>query len=118
VEYGHTSDYFYSGHTGTIAVIFFEARKLNLPKFMQLSIVASTVYIVAMLLVMRVHYTADIFAGWFFAGWFYELVDEWLEWFDVVINSPYRLFEIVKERVKSKLEKDEEGTSLFDIQHG
>jgi hypothetical protein len=78
VEYGHTSDYFFSGHTGTVIILFLEAKKLNLSFIVQSLLILSMFYIVLMLLVARVHYTADVFGGVFFAGFCYEMTDKHL----------------------------------------
>ncbi len=103
VFYDHTSDYFFSGHTGTLVILYLESRKLNLPIWIKGCLILSTIYIILMLLIGRVHYTIDIFGGFIYSLYFYDLVDKNLSFFDQLMNCPYKLVEIVREKVKQKL---------------
>lgn len=82
VYYEHTSDYFFSGHTGTLMVLYLQSRKLNFPKYIQFYFLFTLVYMIIMLLVARVHYTIDIFGGLIFSLYFYRIVEDNLSIFD------------------------------------
>ena len=103
VAYDHTSDYFFSGHTGTLVILYLEVKNLNLPKIVQYYFILCIIYIIFMLLVARVHYTSDVVAGFLFAGFFYEFTDRHLSFFDMIVNSPYKIFMILKEKVQKEL---------------
>ncbi len=105
VFYEHTSDYFFSGHTGTLVILYLESRKLNLPIWIKGYLIFSTIYIILMLLIGRVHYTIDVFGGLIYSLYIYDLIDKNLSFFDQLMNCPYRLIDIVKEKVKQKLLK-------------
>lgn len=103
VFYEHTSDYFFSGHTGTLVILILESSKLNMSIWVRGYLILGTIYIIFMLLIGRVHYTIDIFGGLFYSLYFYKLVDENLSFFDQIMNAPYNLVDVVKEKVKQKL---------------
>ena len=96
VSYGHTSDYFFSGHTGTLVILLLEARNLNLPKFIQIHFIFTLVYMIFMLLVARVHYTIDIVGGLIYSAVFYRIVGENLSFFDHLMNAPFKIISVVK----------------------
>lgn len=103
VFYEHTSDYFFSGHTGTLVILILESKKLNLPIWVKGYLIFGTIYIILMLLIGRVHYTIDVFGGLVYSWYFYKIVDRNLSFFDQIMNAPYRLVDIVQEKVKRKL---------------
>lgn len=74
VFYEHTSDYYFSGHTGTLVILYLECERLNFPKWIQWYCLFALFYMIFMLLVARVHYTIDIFGGFLYAVVFYRLV--------------------------------------------
>jgi len=71
VFYEHTSDYFFSGHTGTLMILILESRKLDLPVWIRVSLIFGAFYIILMLLIGRVHYTIDVFGGFIYSMYFY-----------------------------------------------
>jgi membrane-associated phospholipid phosphatase len=73
----------------------------------------STLYIVFMLVVSRVHYTIDVFGGLFFAGFCFWMVDNYTWVFDQVMNAPYRVVQIVKQKVQKRFD-DYKGNS-YDV---
>lgn len=103
VFYEHTSDYFFSGHTGTLVILILESKKLKLPIWVKGYLIFGTIYIILMLLIGRVHYTIDVFGGLVYSWYFYKIVDRNLSFFDQILNAPYRLVDIVQEKVKRKL---------------
>ena len=83
VPYGRARDFFYSGHTGFI-VFFIQSVEYPLAKAMA-SIVL--VYVVALLLIARVHYTIDVVGGALFSILFYRLVRNNIQKCDRVVSQ-------------------------------
>jgi hypothetical protein len=69
VPYGVARDFFYSGHTGFM-VFCCSVWSLTPSKFMKYFLIIGTIQVIAMLLITRVHYSIDIFAGFLFSRWF------------------------------------------------
>jgi hypothetical protein len=73
VPYGVARDFFYSGHTGFMT--FCCSLWSSTPsKFMKYFMVIGTIQVIAMLLITRVHYSIDIFAGFLFSRWFTMII--------------------------------------------
>jgi len=86
VPYGRGSDFFYSGHAGFVVICLREWSYLGFKK-MQIFLSAVLAFTIFILLVYRIHYTADIFAGVFFADWCFLIVSRNQDWFDKIIIS-------------------------------
>jgi hypothetical protein len=84
VPYGRGSDFFFSGHSGFLVICLREWGYLGYKK-MRNFISVVLVYTVFILLVYRIHYTADIFTGVFFADWCYLTVKNNQEFFDKLL---------------------------------
>jgi xanthine/uracil permease len=90
VPYDHTRDFFYSGHTGTLTLMFVESVRLRM-KVMSILAAVSWFFMVNMLLITKVHYMADIAGGLIFALWFYWLGAKIVVYVDKLISLPYVL---------------------------
>jgi hypothetical protein len=73
VPYGKARDFFYSGHTGfmTFCTALVASTK---SKFMKYFMVFGTIQVITMLLITRVHYSIDVFAGFIVARWFTMII--------------------------------------------
>lgn len=73
VPYGITRDFFYSGHTGfmVFSCSIWSATK---SKFMKCFMIIGTVQVIWLLLITRVHYAIDVFAGFVFSRWFTMII--------------------------------------------
>jgi hypothetical protein len=90
VPYDRTRDFFYSGHTGSLAIIILEFYTLGYKWFTLVPLVC-TIYMMNMLLITRVHYTVDVAAGLIYAFIFYGLAEQIVSYFDWLISLPYLL---------------------------
>ena len=88
VPYEHTRDFFFSGHTGGITIIFTEMYKLRFGVPGVISFLA-LIFMMNMLLLTRVHYSIDIIAGFLFAIWFYRISERILYYTDRLFSLPY-----------------------------
>lgn len=88
VPYDHTRDFFYSGHTGTLTLIFYEMCTLRL-KVLAILAFMSLIYMMNMLTITRVHYTVDIIGGLVFALFFYRTSKRVFIYFDKLFSLPY-----------------------------
>ena len=76
-SYGHTADFYFSGHTGNGLMVLIEVNSMLKGKWRYLMIPMTLWYIhvVSCMLYTRSHYTADIFTGFLFASWLYLMYD-------------------------------------------
>lgn len=88
VPYDHTRDFFYSGHTGSLTVIFLEMATLDIKPLAILAFL-SLVFMMNLLLITKVHYVIDIVGGLVMAIWFYRLSTRIVIYFDKLISLPY-----------------------------
>jgi len=86
VPYGRGSDFFFSGHSGFVVICLNEWKKLGFKKLKYFcsALLLLTIFI---LLVYRIHYTADIFTGVFFADYCYMVVSKHQDKIDRVLIS-------------------------------
>jgi hypothetical protein len=73
VPYDHTRDFYYSGHTGCLTIILLEFSQLTVKykhRVYGLTFIC-LVYMMNMLIITRVHYTADVIGGLVFSIYFY-----------------------------------------------
>ncbi len=96
VPYDKTADYFYSGHTGSVVIFCLELFNLNVRFGVKMVAFTAAVYIMAMLVVLRVHYTIDVVGAGVYAAFFYQFVNSYIESFDRVFNAPFALANIIK----------------------
>lgn len=90
VPYDHTRDFFYSGHTGTLTVIFLFMIDLKL-RDMAIFAFLSLLFMMNLLLITKVHYVVDIAGGLIYAAWFYRLTRRFVFYFDKLVSLPYVL---------------------------
>lgn len=90
VPYDHTRDFFYSGHTGTLTVIFLFMMDLKL-RGMAILALLSLLFMMNLLLITKVHYVVDVAGGLIFAAWFYRLANSLVLYFDKLVSLPYVL---------------------------
>ena len=88
VPYDHTRDFFYSGHTGTLTLLFMEFVSLKLKVFSVL-VGISWIFMLNVLLITKVHYMADIVGGLIFSLWFYRTAERIVIYFDKLLSLPY-----------------------------
>lgn len=88
VPYDHTRDFFYSGHTGTLTVIFLEMVTLDIKSLAILAFL-SLLFMMNLLLITKVHYVIDIVGGLIMAVWFYRLSIRIVIYFDKLLTLPY-----------------------------
>jgi len=74
VPYGRGSDFFFSGHSGFLVICALEWHKAKMSKIRNF-VIAILIYTILILLVYRIHYSIDIFAGVFFADWCFYKID-------------------------------------------
>lgn len=80
VPYDHTRDFYYSGHTGAMTLILLEFSQLTVKNGRKVSgyiwvfAFVCLIYMMNMLIITRVHYTADVVGGLIFSVYFYWLV--------------------------------------------
>jgi hypothetical protein len=78
------SDFYFSGHTSTFTFFLlycfiYEWENTKIQKIAQKFAIVSLIYIISLLIVFRIHYTADIFTGFiftlliFFTSRYYEI---------------------------------------------
>jgi len=95
VPYGKGSDFFYSGHSGFLVICAKELHKGKHSRFRNFAIF-SLIFTMLTLLVYRIHYFVDIFAGVFFADWSFFRVDQLKEYLDpLYIKIMYKLQTLV-----------------------
>jgi hypothetical protein len=101
VPYDNTSDYFFSGHTGAVILFYLEVKKLNFNVKYRLFSICVIVYMIAMLIVFRVHYIIDIIGGVVYAGFTYKIVADNLILVDKVVNKPYDVSMYLYRKIKN-----------------
>ena len=79
--YGKQSDFFYSGHIGFSLMLILENHSMKYTKCVYFGIF-STIYVGFTLLVFRVHYTIDLFAGLVMAHYWFMLTGKISDWVD------------------------------------
>lgn len=99
VPYDHTRDFYYSGHTGTIAIFFIESfllphRALTMFLFITLT------YMVLMLTITRVHYTTDIIGGLIFSLFCHKIGTLTIYYFDWTLSFPFFIASKIRSKIK------------------
>lgn len=107
VPYGRTSDFFFSGHCGFLAICFFEWRSLGWPR-MQVAVFIGGLYLAFVLLALKVHYIIDITSGVMLAHYFHIISEHYHERLE---KSLYKLQIYLSEKlgclnIKEDLEKE------------
>ena len=74
VTYGVANDYFFSGHTGIAVLGAMEAARFQ-KKWLTVTAIAVVVFEIAVVLILRAHYTMDVFAGGVTALWVATVCD-------------------------------------------
>lgn len=87
VPYDHTRDFFYSGHTGILVVVFCELYTLGLKKA-ALICGMCICYIIILLLSTQVHYTTDVFAGFIMGLYVHGMVNQYIYYIDYFLTLP------------------------------
>jgi hypothetical protein len=87
VTYGVTTDYFFSGHTAIAVLGATELARFD-KRWLTVLGVAIVVFEVATVLVLRAHYTMDVFTGIITALWVAELCKRISPSLDTLINKP------------------------------
>lgn len=92
VSYGRESDFFFSGHTGFLVLCLCEwnAKKNRLMTFSTGLVLA---FVIPVLLIFKIHYTIDIFAGAIVAHWIFLLVDRNQKKVESTIDQVVETFE-------------------------
>ena len=90
VPYDHTRDFFQSGHTGTLTLIFLEfyTLKMKIPLYI---LVVCYLYEINVLVTCRCHYSIDIVGGLVWVCFWFWLVERYVIWFDKLLSLPYKL---------------------------
>jgi len=86
VPYGRGSDFFFSGHSGFLVLCANEWHKIGIKK-MRNFVILVLGYTIFTLLVYRIHYSIDIFAGVFYADWCFHKVDLYKDSIDGFFGS-------------------------------
>jgi len=112
VPYGKGSDFFYSGHSGFLVICAKELHAGKNKKSRNFAIV-SLIYTMLILMVYRIHYLVDIFAGVFFADWCFFRVDQLKKWLDplyckIMDKVQNKAFECFKKCYKGKSKPQEQ----------
>jgi hypothetical protein len=81
VTYGVANDYFFSAHTGIAVLGAIEAARFQRVWLTTLA-VAIVVFEVAVVLILRAHYTMDVFTGAMAALWVATICDRIAPWID------------------------------------
>lgn len=95
VPYDHTRDFFYSGHTGSLTIILLEFSQFTVLKgkkwvgYIWVATFFCLIYMMNLLIITRVHYTADVIGGLVFSIYFYWLTCSYLKELDKLISLPY-----------------------------
>jgi hypothetical protein len=76
VTYGVANDYFFSGHTGIAVFGAIELARLRPPRLLALAVIV-VVFEIGAVLILRAHYTMDVFTGIVAALWVAQ-ASEWL----------------------------------------
>ncbi len=103
-SYDHTADYYYSGHTGCLMIFCLEAHRLKLPIYVQIYFIVCLIYMICLLLVNRVHYTADVFGGILFSLFCHKLIDDNLVTADSIFSLPSKIYNIISNKIKQNME--------------
>lgn len=56
--------------------------------------------LISFLLIGRVHYTIDVFAGFLYAAYIYDLTSKNLAFFDFIFNIPFKLIMLMVNRIR------------------
>jgi hypothetical protein len=71
VPYDHTRDFYYSGHTGLVVILFIEFLTAKQKK-LTILLGLSSIFMMVLLTLTRVHYFIDILGALLFAYWFHR----------------------------------------------
>jgi hypothetical protein len=101
VPYDRTRDFFYSGHTSILIIITLE---LFIIKWYYASLIAflTSIYMMNVLIITRIHYTIDIIAAIIFTVLIYRLVIDILKYVDFLFSIPYYFVRMTYLKVKRK----------------
>jgi hypothetical protein len=78
VPYGHTNDFFFSGHIGCCMLVFLEFSRMGWMKIRWLCI-ATMVCQIILMTITRGHYSIDMITGLFFAHYVHLLTGNYID---------------------------------------
>lgn len=112
VPYGRGSDFFFSGHTGFVIICLCEWRK-NKNSAMTKFIGIGGIYTMFVLILFRIHYIIDIFAGVIVSHWCFMIVDKHKEIIDDTFTGAYGNVKQEFFRFQRKVQNKEIGRHLL-----
>ncbi len=86
VTYGVSNDLFFSGHTALAVLGALEIIQLGGPAWLVLGL-AIAAFEIGTVLILRAHWTMDIFAGAITALWAHQLMTHWAPLVDIYLNT-------------------------------
>ena len=101
VPYDHTRDFFFSGHTGSLTVLTAECYAIANQHLFPF-IFVSLLYMIAMLTIVRVHYTVDVIGGVIFALFMHARATNNIRRLDWLLGLPYTLTKLVIIKIRVK----------------
>ena len=105
VPYDKTRDFFYSGHTSVLSIVFFELRTVRLYKISYICLFC-LVYTIILLSTSQVHYVIDIVGGLIFSNYLYEITVSFLQQIDWLFSQPIVFGFWVYYKIKNGNQKD------------
>jgi len=120
VPYGRGSDFFYSGHAGFLIICAKEMHMAGKLKFRNFNLVV-VAYTILILLIYRIHYSIDIFAGVFFADWVFFRVDSIKDkvdalWLKITLRIKKMFTRKTRVKQNDQVLEDEESLSKREAQ--
>ena len=112
VPYDHTRDFFFSGHTTSIVIILSEIILCRQSKYLIAFCFLTTVFMMATLIIVRIHYTIDVVAAVIFSLFIYGMVWKYLPWVDWAWSLPFQMFKKIQNKICGSNEP--EHTSLVE----
>jgi len=110
VPYGRGSDFFFSGHSGFLVICSRELHFTKYRKLMCLAIV-TLIYTMLTLVVYRIHYSIDIFAGVFFADWCFIRMNQLKDFIDpLIFKILFKVKSIFVKKPKESKKEDIQGS--------
>jgi hypothetical protein len=85
VPYGRTSDFFFSGHCGFLMICACEWYQLGFKKMTYLTHCVN-VYLAVVMLICRIHYSADITTGLIYGHYIYIVVRHFMPYMDFIVD--------------------------------
>jgi hypothetical protein len=107
VPYGKGSDFFFSGHAGFVVICGAEWWKNNNP-YMVTFIALGGLYTMFVLVVFRIHYSIDVFAGVIVAHWCFLVVDQNKEKLDSLIHIIYTKIKVIMFKQKEEVNENKD----------